>query len=109
MWANEAPDCVAIDGHACLMHLDPGTRSGRMAIERLRANLAEALRVHDVAVEEIYAGLKVGDDSARVRLAQRDEEQCTHPLGATQCHRVAHVDRHHVAVSDYEVVAVSHA
>lgn len=109
-WANEAPECVTVDGYACLVMLGPGTRSGRAAITGLIGNLQGALAVHDQAVEEIYAGLKVGDDAGRIRVAHEGEAQCTHPLGGTQCHRVEHVDGHHVAVDgDFDVIAVAHA
>lgn len=107
-WADEAPDTVAIDGHACLVLLDPGTRTGHEAILALIGRLADALAEHDKAVEDIYAGLKVGDDATRVRLAAEREARCTVPLGTTGCHRVEHADGHHIAVCDYTVTAVRH-
>jgi hypothetical protein len=110
-WANEAPECITIEGYACLVAFDPGSRSGRAAIRRLQANLTLALAAHDEAANEIYAGLKVGDDTARVRVVAPDEAQCTYPLGDHQCHRVEHDDGHHVAVDGdtYQVIAVAHA
>jgi hypothetical protein len=111
-WANEAIDTVALDGPACLVFFDPGTRSGRTAITHLVNHLQSALIRHDAQVEEIYANLQPGSDATRIRVAGEKEAQCTTPIGNMQCHRVEHVDGHHVAVSDtaegYLVAAVRH-
>lgn len=113
-WANEAPDCVAIDGNACLVFFDPGSKAGRAAITNLIANLAGALTAHDKVVEEIYAGLRPGDDAARIRVAHESEPRCPTLINGDQCVRVDHADGHHVTTLDtvkdgYVVAAVRHA
>lgn len=109
-WANEAPDTVAIDGPACLVFFDPGTKVGREAIFGLIANLAKALTAHDQAVEDIYAELRPGDDATRIRVACKGEVQCRSLVNGTRCVRVDHADGHHVTIVDtahaYEVSGV---
>lgn len=107
-WANEAPEAIVIEGYACALDFDPGTVAGRAELQKLRTNLANALIEHDIAIERIYGSLKIGDDTAHLRLAGENDAQCTQPIGQHQCHRVEHDDDHHVAVKDYEVIAVSH-
>lgn len=112
-WANEAPDCLAIDGHACLVFCDPGSKQGRDAILTLIKNLAGALAAHDRAVEDIYAQLRPGDDAARIRVAVADAEpRCRALRNGDRCVRVDHADGHHVTTSDtvdgYTVAAVAH-
>lgn len=112
-WDNEAPDCLAIDGHACLVFCDPGSKQGRAAITALINNLQSALLHHDVVVEEIYAGLAPGDDAARIRVAHESEQRCRALRNGDRCVRVDHADGHHVTTVDtvatgYAVAAVWH-
>lgn len=112
-WANEAPDCLAIDGHACLVFCDPGSKQGRDAVLTLIKNLAGALDAHDRAVEDIYAHLTPGDDAARIRVAHESEPRCRALRNGDRCVRVDHADGHHVTTVDtvatgYAVAAVWH-
>jgi hypothetical protein len=99
-WGNEAPDTLAIDGHACLVFFDPGTKTGRAAITDLISRLQAALVRHDADVASIYANLKPGDDPARVRVADKTEACCSATFGGEQCERVEHVDPFHLTIED---------
>jgi len=113
-FGNEAPDCLVIDGHACLLYFDPGTATGRRQIQTLRNLLDQALA--DVAHrnEEIYGSLRVGDHCGLIRVPGEGEPRCPIAISVgdgvlAQCDRVEHVDRHHVVVDgNYLVVAVRH-
>lgn len=113
-YGAEAPDAVTVEGEACSLVFDPGTTDGQAQIKILRARLAEALTVHDKAVEEIYGKLRVGDYCVEIRLPVKGERRCAHTVSegplTWQCSRVQHVDFHHVRV-DYncQVIGVRHA
>lgn len=99
-WANEAPDCLTLDGPACLVFLDPGTKTGRKAITDLIAHLQLALIRHDAAVDDIYTNLKVGGHPSCIRVASEKETRCGRSLAGDQCVRVEHVDSYHVTIDD---------
>jgi hypothetical protein len=115
-YADEEPDCIEINGHACLVFFDPGTMTGRAQIRTLIGRLNQAMAFHTNRVEEIYGNLKDGDHCNNIRLPAKSEERCPRymftPCGqrGVQCSRAHHEDHHHVHVDDdYQVIAVLHA